>query len=73
MTTDSLGSEMHSCLSSATRLRRLPRRRFVVPRFPYSVAYQVYDTRIVVLAVAHSSRRPLYWLNRTAEGTQAPP
>jgi plasmid stabilization system protein ParE len=41
-----------------------PIRRFVLPRFPYSIAYQVHTDFISVLAVAHGRRRPLYWIGR---------
>ena len=50
-----------------------PIRRLVVPRFPYAIGYQVYADQVVVLAIAHSSRRPSYWLDRVAGGAQAPP
>jgi plasmid stabilization system protein ParE len=39
-------------------------RRFVLPRFPYSIAYQGHSDLIVVLAVVHGKRRPLYWIGR---------
>jgi toxin ParE1/3/4 len=39
-------------------------RRFLVRRFPYSLAYQAYPELLVVLAVAHTSRRPFYWIAR---------
>ena len=39
-------------------------RRFVLPRFPYSIVYVELDTEIRVLAVAHSSREPGFWRSR---------
>lgn len=42
-------------------------RRAVVPRFPYLVVFESQKRRLIVLAVAHAKRRPLYWLARTAE------
>lgn len=39
-------------------------RRAVLSRFPYVVAYEEDPKRILVLAIAHSRRRPLYWLTR---------
>ena len=36
-------------------------RRAVVPRFPYLVFYVVEQTRIIVLAVLHTSRNPAKW------------
>lgn len=39
-------------------------RRKAVEPYRYQVVYAVYDDRILVLAVAHNSRRPLYWRQR---------
>jgi plasmid stabilization system protein ParE len=36
----------------------------LLKRFPYSVVYQVYENRIYVIAIAHSSRAPEYWRGR---------
>ena len=36
----------------------------VVRRYPYSIMYVVRDQRIVIIAIAHQSRRPGYWLSR---------
>jgi hypothetical protein len=33
-------------------------------RFPYSLVYQSLPDRVQVIAVAHSRRRPGYWLGR---------
>lgn len=41
-----------------------PFRRMLLPRFPYLIFYTVRDTCVEVHAVAHTSRRPGYWLNR---------
>ena len=38
--------------------------RFVMKRFPYSIAYLEEPAEIVVLAVAHMKRRPFYWMQR---------
>jgi toxin ParE1/3/4 len=40
-------------------------RRFLLHRFPYYVAYEVVSDEVVVLAVAHTSRSPNYWLRRS--------
>jgi plasmid stabilization system protein ParE len=40
------------------------RRRLLIDRFPYALIYAVEGRRIVVLAVAHSRRRPGYWHGR---------
>jgi toxin ParE1/3/4 len=44
--------------------RSPPIRRILLKRFSYGVAYQVFSEQIVVLAVAHTSRRPFYWMRR---------
>ena len=33
-------------------------------RFPFHVIYRVMPTQIIVLAIAHQRRRPLYWAGR---------
>ena len=39
-------------------------RRCRLARFPYVIIFEILDTEIVVLAVAHSKRRPNYWQRR---------
>jgi toxin ParE1/3/4 len=39
-------------------------RRATLQRFPYVIAFEKHDQVVVVLAVAHGKRRPLYWLSR---------
>jgi toxin ParE1/3/4 len=39
-------------------------RRYVLRRFPYSVIYRVDGERVDILAIAHHSRRPVYWGQR---------
>ena len=39
-------------------------RRVIVERFPYQVIYRIRPAEIVVVALAHSKRRPGYWKNR---------
>lgn len=39
-------------------------RRYVFPRFPFSLIYRVLDEKIQILAVAHTKRRPEYWKER---------
>ena len=41
-------------------------RRYLLPRFPFALAYQVLPERVVVLAVAHVRQRPRYWFGRIA-------
>jgi len=39
-------------------------RRALLHRFPFSIIYSVEVDAILVVAVAHQSRRPDYWRNR---------
>ena len=39
-------------------------RRALLRRFPFSVIYALYDSEIVVVAVAHQRRSPNYWKGR---------
>jgi hypothetical protein len=41
-----------------------PIRRFLLARFPFALAYQVLAECLVILAVAHTSRAPMYWASR---------
>jgi toxin ParE1/3/4 len=44
---------------------RIPHRRLQVVGFPYTIVYRVRDHDIYVVAVAHTSRRPGYWKDRS--------
>ena len=70
-----LGFEFRSEVEQAARfLSQYPRaaplvragvRRFVLPRFPYSLLYREVDlASLRVLAVAHHKRDPEYWAGR---------
>ncbi|HET7436372.1 MAG TPA: type II toxin-antitoxin system RelE/ParE family toxin [Thermoanaerobaculia bacterium] len=39
-------------------------RRYVIPGWPYDVVYELRAETILVIAVAHHSRRPRYWRDR---------
>ena len=39
-------------------------RKATVQRFPYLIAFEKHEQHLLVLAVAHAKRRPLYWLTR---------
>ena len=39
-------------------------RRFILSRFPFSVVYRANSDGVLVVAFAHSRRRPGYWRNR---------
>ncbi len=41
-------------------------RRTLLRRFPYNVVYEICGDEVIVLAVAHTSRRPKYWIKRQA-------
>jgi plasmid stabilization system protein ParE len=41
-------------------------REAILTRYPYSVLYRIEPTgEVLVVAVAHASREPGYWLNRS--------
>jgi toxin ParE1/3/4 len=48
--------------------RKTAIRRAVMDRFPYVVAFEEHADVIVILALAHAKRRPLYWLKRASSG-----
>jgi hypothetical protein len=39
-------------------------RKATIQRFPYVIAFEKHEQHVLVLAVAHAKRRPLYWLRR---------
>ena len=41
-------------------------RRVLLRRFPYSIVFYEHADEIVIVAFAHSSRRPGYWRSRKA-------
>ena len=51
-------------LASAQWGDRPDRRVYVLDRFPFTIPYQIAGEEIVVLALAHTSRRPGYWSRR---------
>ena len=42
-------------------------RRFLLPRFPFALAYVAREEKVVILAVAHLRRRPFYWHDRAGK------
>ena len=40
-------------------------RRYMLSRFPYCIIYRRVDSVIWVMAIAHTSRRPEYWGDRS--------
>ncbi len=51
---------------AAPRTRHEQRARRI-PYFPYSLIYRIFEREILVVAVAHHSRRPGYWADRLPE------
>ena len=49
------------------RLIHAPFRRYLMIKFPYSIIYTIEPDHIRILAVAHSKRKPEYWLSRTQD------
>lgn len=39
-------------------------RRLLLKRFPYELVFEIRAEEVLVVAVAHSSRRPFYWKRR---------
>jgi plasmid stabilization system protein ParE len=39
-------------------------RRYVFPRFPFSLVYRVKPAYVEVIAIAHQKKRPGYWQHR---------
>ena len=44
-----------------------PIRKALLEQFPYLVVFELQAERVLVLAVAHAKRQPLYWLARTSQ------
>lgn len=67
-----LEDELDAVFSTILRLphaapqwkNRVDQRVAVLDRFPFTLPYQIGDDEIVVLALAHTSRRPGYWSRR---------
>ncbi len=60
-------------VAAIERIRRFPEgwhplakdiRRCRLRRFPYGLIYQTDKTEVIIIAVAHSHRRPSYWRDR---------
>jgi plasmid stabilization system protein ParE len=45
-------------------------RRFVLARFPFAILYQLDGSSVVILAIAHTRRRPNYWRARRLPGAR---
>ncbi|MHB1117024.1 type II toxin-antitoxin system RelE/ParE family toxin [Sideroxydans sp.] len=42
-------------------------RRFVMPRFPYTLRYTLRSEEVWILAVSHQHRHPDYWVERVKD------
>ena len=49
------------------RILKAPFRRYLLPKFPYSIIYSIEPDHIHIIAVAHNKRKPGYWVNRGAD------
>lgn len=45
----------------------VPIHKAVLDQFPYLVAFDLHTDSVLILAVAHAKRQPLYWLARTSQ------
>ncbi len=45
-------------------------RRRILRRFPYSILYTSNTGDVLILAVAHQSRQPGYWIHRAQDDTE---
>ncbi|MBU2591401.1 MAG: type II toxin-antitoxin system RelE/ParE family toxin [Nitrospinae bacterium] len=71
-----LGNRFRLVFESATRrisktpfryrLLKAPFRGCLLPKFPYLIIYSVEPDHIRIIALAHTKRKPGYWLSRTA-------
>ena len=46
------------------REARAELRSAALQRFPHLIAFEQHEQHLLILAVAHAKRRPLYWLTR---------
>ena len=63
-------------LSSLERIKQFPQawhpfsknsRRCQTRRFPYGITYQILESEVLIVALAHLHRRPAYWLERLSK------
>ena len=46
------------------RVLHPPFRRYLLPNFPYAIIYCIAPENILIIAVAHTKRKPGYWNKR---------
>ena len=49
------------------RTLKAPFRRYLLPKFPYSIIYSIEPDHIRIMAVAHNRRKPEYWSKRARD------
>ncbi len=61
-----VGSIVDNIIDSPFRYRiiRVPFRRYLLQKFPYSIIYSIEPDHIRIIAVAHTRQKPGYWTNR---------
>lgn len=47
------------------RVLHAPFRRYLLPKFPYSIIYCIEPENILIIAVGHTKRKPRYWIKRS--------
>jgi plasmid stabilization system protein ParE len=59
-------SAVKSIVENPFRYRVLhpPFRRYLLPNFPYAIIYCIEPENILIIAVAHTKRKPGYWIKR---------
>ena len=46
------------------RVLHPPFRSYLLPNFPYAIIYCIEPENILIIAVAHTKRKPGYWIKR---------
>jgi hypothetical protein len=49
------------------RILKSPFRRYLLPKFPYSIIYSIEADHIRIINIAHYKCKPGYWLNRVQD------
>lgn len=49
-----------------TEAAPIPIRKALLEQLPYTVAFELHQEHVLVLAIAHAKRQPLYWLVRSS-------
>ena len=49
------------------RILKAPYRRYLLPKFPYSIIYSIEPDHIRIITIAHNKRKPGYWSKRVQD------